>query len=572
MSLSAKGIPVDDLCRRIQKDSGATCQADKMAGAIKLYVRLEKRSLADVMDALALLTRGTWTRTKTGYLLKTSDQATQERQEWWRLFEAELQDWQSRKQTAVLQEMRRPPLTPEQIAAMQAPDVQGPDPGRSFWNSFSPEDQSGLAGITSPTVFFRRLPASLPISPTREGGRFIPIDALAPAALQAVATSASQAGQRFEFQRDATGVVVSGTGGSLSVDVTLKNGLLPTSGIRLFTPQFPRSPATLLEQRDLLQAVDRFPKQVPESWKKLAAYQRGTFWPGTGERNAPPPDLIPERLTDDLDALTDRYRVDILSDYHAVPERPGPSAPRSKADIRTLEPELRKLASRHDVSWKRVGSLVLVRDNRWYRDDALEVAPDDLNSLTGLLPKPATGIGGPPASPAASLEAAAAALSRLSLWQIANGMRYYVDETQYDKARKGAAGVRDWEKSNCQPLAPISETILTSYYTCLFYQRLAPLDRQALLGSGVPLRTLPPPQAALLVQAVPLAAPVMTSPEAKIRLTVPRPGLTVMTSFSSGAGEVSEVFGSAYGGRPPFDLKLVVQPVDEAIPARTGGF
>ncbi len=73
---------------------------------LKLQIRLNKRPLRTLMQALAQMLPGTWTRTRHGYQLAMTKEAVSERAEWWRLFLGEREKALTLQRQAVLAAMQ----------------------------------------------------------------------------------------------------------------------------------------------------------------------------------------------------------------------------------------------------------------------------------------------------------------------------------------------------------------------------------------------------------------------------------------------------------------------------------
>ena len=114
----------------------------------------------------------------------------------------------------------------------------------------------------------------------------------------------------------------------------------------------------------------------------MAVYQEQHVWLNDPPQSKPDPQQRPRR-PEVLNWLADKGGVEFVADYYSVAGQPLSDADKTKNLTRPLKRELDYRAAQEDMSWKqRTDGLYLFRDNRWYRDDRLEV-PD--KTIKGLL-------------------------------------------------------------------------------------------------------------------------------------------------------------------------------------------
>lgn len=199
---------------------------------------------------------------------------------------------------------------------------------------------------------------------------------------------------------------------------------------------------------------------APPEWKQLAAYQRSRVWPNILPK-LPPEDHSAWHPTISRAAQTDwlgeRGHMEYVCDYYSHGGYAMPEDQKKQPVRRPLAAELDEMAARRDVSWvKDTDGIYLVRDNRWYRNDNLEVPQPLLRRWFGALlqtrreeiarqqvaaasPKPAgPGPGyddGPPQPPAERMAAlkrnwdwAAEVCGALTPWQMRNGLAMFQPE------------------------------------------------------------------------------------------------------------------------------------------------
>jgi hypothetical protein len=162
-----------------------------------------------------------------------------------------------------------------------------------------------------------------------------------------------------------------------------------------------------------------------------------------------------------------------------------------------LKEELDYRALEQDMSWKkRPDSIYLFRNNRWYRDDYLEVPAPLLRRW--LARQDPAGSGKKPdtaGTPTAQIRRLKEQMDReaeivraLTPWQIANGLTHYVQEE----------GSRPFDPSKpaytWRPFQMVADSILSKYNTILFYASLNSAQRTALFEGRLPFGVLTPAQ------------------------------------------------------------------------------
>ena len=142
-------------------------------------------------------------------------------------------------------------------------------------------------------------------------------------------------------------------------------------------------------QKEMIYQVYGMGDAAPLAWKQLADYQRGRVWPNTLPKLPPDyghPFQIGISRAAQTDWLGERGGMEYVCDYYSKGGSTMPPEQRKQPLRRPLAAELDELAAKRDISWKRTADgLVLIRNNRWYRDDDLEVPQPLLRRWFGLL-------------------------------------------------------------------------------------------------------------------------------------------------------------------------------------------
>lgn len=122
--------------------------------------------------------------------------------------------------------------------------------------------------------------------------------------------------------------------------------------------------------------MEKLGQDVLPVWKELAVYQESRVWPN----NVPPKgyNRSSDRISD-LEKMAEEDHLEFVSDYYSLPISygygPTPRlSPLVKEELNRLDTRLNVLAANEDLSWKPTHEKIyLLRNNRWYRDDRLEV-------------------------------------------------------------------------------------------------------------------------------------------------------------------------------------------------------
>ena len=115
VTLDIISVPLEDVLKKesVDKSTDKKNDADKLVltashncNELKLQIRLNQRPLRVLMQALAEMLPGKWTRTPAGYELAMTNTAANLRSEWWRLFLGEREKAMALQRQAVLDAMQ----------------------------------------------------------------------------------------------------------------------------------------------------------------------------------------------------------------------------------------------------------------------------------------------------------------------------------------------------------------------------------------------------------------------------------------------------------------------------------
>ena len=505
VSLRVTGTSLQDTLIRL-RPAGVQLKVDADLAEQKAQIVVYKRPLTVIMASLAEIFRAEWRPLPdhAGYKLTMKLAAARYRSRWWAIFE------QERQRTLEY-------LTSDLIAAMNtplppySPERDGPrNPSgldhhkiQAFFAALGPSLQQQIASMRDDSYSYNLFNPVL-IPNEDEGALLLPVASLPEPARNALLA------QRPDLPSDSV-IHFAPLFDSLNANVFASNGTLAMSTMVLHPQHMSAFIGMALNQSTLLSYVnDGFynEKSIPPTWKQLLAYQRTRVWPNDVPKGKAP--LLPPRRAEVLDTLAQQQRIEFIADYHSNPGRPMGAqqndlhlsgaieqlfSPALKPENgKRLADQLNARALEQDMSWKQQDGLYLFRDNRWYRDDLLEVSAArerDWLKRYGSLTKPPT--------LKEFMDEKAEFVSHLTRWQLANGLRWIADEealnglqpdgfpppVNYSAARS---------MTDVYPFYSFVEATTREYHLIAFYAGLSDEQRKLLCGGALPPAQLTPEQ------------------------------------------------------------------------------
>jgi len=556
---------------------------------LKLQIRLNARPLRTLMTALAEMLPGMWTRTPHGYQLSMTKQAAAARAEWWHLFLGEREKALALQHQAVLDAMqtkayRRKDSDPDPEQSDRVGEVETANQ-HDFFQSLPPALKEQIAANMDDSAFYEEdgigygnggeqvgtIGRLSQMSPqTQERFKVALQDSInrlaqSPPAYQKYVVQAQRDMSAldpnkiyFLFQNGGITVLATSFNCPTSVSTLLHVSVPQTKGMSVLSlnqaeladevygsgeasPGWKRQADSVLKMGDA----------APPEWKRLAAFQRSRVWPNTLPK-LPPEDQSTWHPAISRAAQTDwlgeRGHMEYVCDYYSRGGYEMPEAQKKLLVKRPLATEMDEMAAKRDVSWvKDADGIYLVRDNRWYREDNLEVPEPLLRRWFGALlqvNRQEAGQVAPQATTQATPQAvpqspeeqtavmkqnwdwAAEVFGTLTPWQIRNGLALFQPEEkdlapQNDAtAAKLYAGLKHRvpQPGETVPLGfdafaqqarmpPFYQTInfLKGFpHTAQFYGSLDDAGRVALLTGRLPVSALSAPQVTQAVSLQPL--------------------------------------------------------------------
>lgn len=494
-----------------------TCDTD--CAEQKLQLRVNDRPLWQIMEAVARLLPGTWKRSpkEASYTLLMDSSWVQRRRRWWDLFVKE----HARALEAQRQHIRRE----------LDQQSKGGKPGT---DTTTEGDSESNAKAAAEHEVFRALPADIkdriaadmdeaawfgsPGPSELPGGTVALMSQLPGAVRQSVLDCArSRLPGIAEATGNAAAVRFTNAGLVLIASLILPDGR--TVNVQSsYVGTAPQATSLWPDHERLPAAARKLGPGAPAPWQELLAYQESRVWPNNATHIQQGP--IPRR-SEWLNWLRTKSSIEFVADYYSRPGQPM-GAEKEQGLIRRMDDELDYRSVQMDFSWQQdTTGMYLVRDNRWYRNDGLEVP---VGLLRLWLKDRASGVAVErskrPQVPAITetwlarrLDRDSAIVSSLSPWQVGNGLKWYKIEDSADK--ESALRLADF------PFFLEARRILSTYRMSRFVASLPTLQRRALAGGRLRFADLSPElQSAALSQAAELVPLLLNSPAGQIMLGI----------------------------------------------------
>jgi len=351
------------------------------------------------------------------------------------------------------------------------------------------------------------------------------------------------------------------------------------------------------DMKMLVYAVYGMGETAPPEWKQLAAYQRGRVWPNILPPKMSPEEtrgtqIIPTRAVISRAAQTDwlgeQGHMEYVCDYYSHGGYAMPPEQRKLPVKRPLATEMDEMAAKRDVSWKRdEDGITLIRNNRWYRDDSLEVPQPLLRRWFARLlqarRQQAAAQAAVPVVPQSPEEQAAVikqtwdwtaeVFSTLTPWQILNGLPMFQPEEKDLAPQNDATAAKLFERlkpQQPQGIAPpdhddfVDMTRMPPFWSAVNAQKRYPhtihlygsLDdtgRTALLEGRLPVSALTPGQLAEGTSLLPLLPQALQA----------FPPNSVLLGLVRRWASSDPVF---FGAAPPMRLEVSTPPAPPSAP------
>ncbi len=483
------GIPLSELLKELSKPELALFPSAGFQDQ-RVTLHTKNRSLRSVLESLAELLDGSWRVQDAGKTLFLDPEAGRKSysQSWWGYYLAERKQAQQTKYEALQTMLNRPPTVYKSGVNFGGEQQFADEHTRNsrIFSLLSPDIKQQITAL----AFAEDYPDILGYLGEGETV-LVPGQALSKEA----ETLLMEAEPNLLSTRESHVFGFYLSGNTVNVKLIVPGQISQALNVRSDYTVTMESFTTNLDQKMVAQISTQMKHGIPRNWQRLLLYQNKTVW-----KNAPPlkynPGLLMNSPTSDLlEALTEQKQEEILSDSYSERNCLPPSE-----EVRLLwkstptETLLNQLAAERDYSWmRRPDKLYLVRNNRWYRDDATQVPAALMSEWQKrmereTLERKIRNKETEEEKAAHLLDWGTRFLDNLSVFQIAYGLRYFSDE-------RGGGGydyrTADYERT---PFAEYAEATLKNYRLLRFYSLLNGNQKAAFRRGNLFLSQLSPAQ------------------------------------------------------------------------------
>jgi hypothetical protein len=492
VSIDGIGMPLREVVNKLSGAVRLTC--GKNCEELKVQMRVREKPLSSVMKSLAELVPGDWKSDGggTGYTLEMSPEWTAKRARWWSLYNAARQRGLEAMRQALKDELEKP--------FDERHEIDGPGlreqivDEHSFFTSLPEAIRKRIVDRLDEVSFFRshitfsgddvELHTALPISQFGGEQRAIILRRLA--SMYKIPPETLPIDQAV--------VLFKNGGWSMSVSVLLPG--LGSNGVLSCSPQWPMEAMTMrLDHHVLPQFQERLGRAAPAGWKPFVEFAKSKVW--TCDLPPRPANIMqsPQRRAETLARITEQSRIDFIADYYSVPGTHMPPSERKAPLVGDLKANLDLWGFLQDSSWKKgQDGIHLMRNNRWYRDDELEVPAKLVARWLAIKESEQA----EPKKPRSVLEAVrnqldweAEIVAQLSRYQMSCGFQWTADEKRADPdAAKPEEQQAFSLNSMFFPFYQDAQRVQGEYHTARFYGSLSSEQRASLIEGRLSAHSL----------------------------------------------------------------------------------
>ena len=523
VTLHAIGVSLEDLLAQVSKSGpGLTCY--RTLGSQKLQVHLQQRPVHMLMSALASLLEGKWKarEDKQGYILEPSETMARDRDRWWQAFLDERKAALAAQSAFMRSKMRKTPQERPVDVGNAAPGSITPDTARSLFNSLPDDQLSRIAGNIDDSPFFT---VDNPyMAGDNEGSTMIAFNQLPDATRQML----TQQTPSLTNASSSTWMQIINIGSLVSAQVMNQDGTSLSGSYVLNISDSPVLDLLKLEQNQLPEKVRKMNGEASANLKLLVSYQEKTVWKNDPANREPAHQFPPPRRAEVLQWLAEKANIEFVADYYSKPGVPLFPPQWAQTPQQPLQEELNIRAVEQDMSWKAQDGLYLFRNNRWYRDDLLEVPPflakRWITRRVRASEKPGdTAVNVVRNTVKGQLDADTEFATNLSRWQMANGLKWLALEDALEKpdSNRQPSG----SPFRIFPFYGDAQHIMQEYNIARFYGSLPPDAQDALLEKRLPFSELTPAQREQVIHLNPILQSFAGPPLKDVKLGLAPVGL-----------------------------------------------
>ena len=545
-SLTNKSVTIDELLKIVEQSSSTHLSVAPDLKYQRVHLKVTHRRTSQFLVQLAELFNAEWSHTNNGYTLTYAPNMITYQRNWWRLYDGERGKGLVTGYGLLINGMSEKPKFKHPGIPLTEEDRFSLENGAyttQFWYDLPTDMKSSIAHAMSYSFIYPRLPVFSSFS--YEGGVVAHFSSLPDTCQKSFLNMATQLDPNLQPTSLAKIVILNEGFGFIAIAIK-QDGNLAVGGPELHVRTYLNIPAFTVDHRDIPAVAER-ERNIPKAWVTLIEYQNQTFWNKSLSKTKVAERVTP-RLSDVVDLMAKKTGSDFITDDYSLPQRPLDTGEKGYKWSNPINEELDKIAAQYDVSWRTDDKVILIRNNRWYRDDRLEVT-DPLITRLSKIAEYTKGNFSVPLSPEnlqvyGIMQQSSFAAENFSLWQLANGLYFYTDENRVPALQE--QNEKTLKDSNCQPFSDIAQIAFVYNKTCLFYAGLTSQQRLLLLSVGVPFASLTNLQRQLLSSAAP-QIDSESNDRSAVQMAVNKVPFVMKQNF---------IFGNSNYGSNPYSLRL----------------
>ncbi len=518
-------IDLNRLCK-VLSSSDLILKCVPAAQNQKLQMHLTHYTVKDVMVAIAKLMPGEWVHgsTTNSIYFEMSAQALRERHIWWGLFMRAWNEGMQSRDDHLLNALNNPS---KYLAKTRLSNdlIQEISDCTSIIHSLPVSVKDQIDETTTRVGDYGRVFHKV-IGPYN-GIAAITLDSFSSQQQNMIFNKLNATDQSMAHHSPSSCLIFTYGSGMMFVYLALPNNqIVPIWQIPFNTKQDNalQKAAMSLDQHRLVRLVkeDSHPREL---YKELVSYATSTVW------NDHLPSIEyhlyyhlsdalhgvfgPLRRSERLEWIEEHTGFQYISDYYTQ----SGSILNNNSHVRkwkhSLKYELDRMAKLNDCSYRvNTDGIYLVRDNRWYRDDELEVPDSLLSQWMSLIPfiyRQSAGITHlPDLHNTASIESEILLnmLHHLNLFQIENGLRQYIPNSLTENTNLSHQFIEP------RPFTALANDVFTESLLIKFMKSLSSNELTELLSHKLPFNRLTYPQRMLAIEASQNALFLLGDPDA----------------------------------------------------------
>lgn len=515
ITINAKGIELNVLLRRLSNEE-ISITASKECGLQKLHISIKNRPIRKIMNDLAELLPGTWDKDAKGYTLYRNLKRIKQRDDWWEQFLTLRKKYIEAHKDRVVHALKDGKL-PHDFEFRPTTVAGERETLRNMYAMVAEFPDGQLREIANSLNELPFYSSERRIFSTRdiEGAACFPYSSLKEDYRNLIATLVNSKANASGAVPSLNGAYIYFTVGLNTVfgGIIFKDGsILPSIFSKnISTPLGELEPflfATSLNHAWLPSSIARFPAEKQKEWAKMLIAQQTAFWENPIKVD-PPSQPFPRFLnpirTDVIEWLADKGNMEFIADYYTTPGVPLKQEEKDRKLEDTLPNELAKQAALHDFSWKGQDGLYLIRSNRWYRNDRIEIPNETIimllrssfvNSNNQKIETRLKNF----------LDSQAALVSNLSLYQLFDSLPhidFVLFEDQIKPSQTTAPSNKITPPSPRFPYRLAIQLIQPHYHLLRWYAKLSAEKRNSLIADKLAYHTLTPEQKELALFLAP---------------------------------------------------------------------